>query len=436
MANGKQSENRKVKQIWRKVFLGVCMAGILCILLISPLFACTPETTTVTTNTTNVISPEKTVKIGFVTWYGSNTGLEALRTIKIAIDMDNQKGGLNIGGEKYKVELVEYDNNASQQGELAAVNKLVYEDKVKFIISEQGAFTPSCIPITEKNNVILLTTPVAEMDEFIKDDATHYLFLGGSTLTYAPIMVWYCQKHPDLTKNVVIAAIDNQFGHWVTEGKTAFFEAFGGKVTAVYYPETTQDLSSVATKVVSLNPTTVMGTAPSDLMNGLLFNAIRVAGYKGQIFDMIDSPAAGLKQAMSSDAIEGLICAAKGIEFDPPVTQLGKDFKSAWIAKYGSWEYPNIGFGSDYFCMKTALQQAGTIDVNKVAEVLSNGLEYETPSGKCQRIKRLDVGNARTVDAIGTVYVKQVVSGKPVLIDTIGFEDQKAMFKIIRPGFN
>ena len=51
----------------------------------------------------------------------------------------NAAGGITVGGEQYKIKVISYDSGGSQAGETEATNRLVYQDKVKFIIS-QGSF--------------------------------------------------------------------------------------------------------------------------------------------------------------------------------------------------------------------------------------------------------------------------------------------------------
>ena len=69
--------------------------------------------------------------------------------------------------------------------------------------------------------------------------------------------------------------------------------------------------------------------------------------------------------------------------------------------------------------MKTALQQAGSIDVDKVAAVLNNGMKYDTPCGPAQMISRSDIGVTRTVNSVYTIYMKVIKNGQPTLAATI-----------------
>ena len=50
-----------------------------------------------------------------------------------------------------------------------------------------------------------------------------------------------------------------------------------------------------------------------------------------------------------------------------------------------------------------------------------------------QMVSRLDLGNERTVDSIGTYYIKKINNGKPELIGTISIEDALKYVNIAMP---
>ena len=79
----------------------------------------------------------KTLKIGQVNWLGYVPGISAQKTVKVLVKTINDKGGLDVGGEKYQIELIHYNSENSQAKAQAAINRLVYEDKVKFIIFQR-----------------------------------------------------------------------------------------------------------------------------------------------------------------------------------------------------------------------------------------------------------------------------------------------------------
>ena len=83
-------------------------------------------------------SEAKTIKIGQINWLGYAPGMSAQKAVNVMIKMINDKGGLNVGGEKYMVEAIQYNSENNQAKAQAAVNRLIFEDKVKFIIGDSS----------------------------------------------------------------------------------------------------------------------------------------------------------------------------------------------------------------------------------------------------------------------------------------------------------
>src|SRR3546814_4260618 len=58
---------------------------------------------------------------------------------QFAADGVNAKGGLEVGGKKYKVEIIAYDDKYQANEAVTAVNRLIFEDKVQYVIGPTGS---------------------------------------------------------------------------------------------------------------------------------------------------------------------------------------------------------------------------------------------------------------------------------------------------------
>lgn len=374
----------------------------------------------------------KTVKIGLVFWFGSDIGLDAMHGMELMADEDNKNGGIDIGGEKYKVQLIEYDSNNNQAQEISAVNRLIFEDKVKFIIS-QGIYEGAWIQITEANKVIVLSqNPQAQL---LEAPNTRYSYNPCFSGTEIPAkMGWFIKAYPDKTKDMVVAFPDSQFGHMISGLIGAQTKAFGVTPNTIFYPANQQDLSSLGTKVVTLNPSVFMiMSGNSATLDGLVYKAMYDAGYRGQFYTPTNDPINNWLQVMPPQALEGFIMGMFSTEADPALTTTAQHFKELWTAKYGKWNDPLIVQMAGYPCLKAALEKAGTTDVEQVTDVIGSGLKYSAPSGDGEMVSRPDIGNSRTVDSISTYYMKQVTNGKTKLLATISADDALNLFRIAFP---
>jgi branched-chain amino acid transport system substrate-binding protein len=373
----------------------------------------------------------KTIKIGVVFNLGTSVGLDALHGIQLMVEEDNKNGGIDIGGEKYKVELISYDNQGSQTSEVSATNRLVFEDKVKYILTV-GQFQGAWLSTTESNKVIVMSQDfIAPVDLAAN---TRYSFNPGFSNANIPAEIgWYCKTYPDKVKNFITAYPDNQFGHMLESMTTPTLKAFGVAPNSIFFPAQQVDISAVCTKIVSLNPTTVMCLTADANTDAIAMDSLHKAGYRGQLYLPTSTALGEFLQFTSPEVLEGFITGMYTTEPDPAVTPTAKHFKELWIAKYGKWDNPNILSTGLYSPLVAALNKAGSLDTDKVSDTIASGMEFSSPIGDGKMISRPDLGNNRTVDSISTYYVKQVVGGKIKLLSTISPDRALEYFRVVNP---
>src|SRR3546814_12438745 len=89
---------------------------------------------------------------------GAACGQGMKNAAEIAAAQVNKSGGLEVAGKKYKVEVVAYDDKYQANEAVTVANRLVFEDKVQYIIGPVGSAPVLAIqPITAKNKVIVIT---------------------------------------------------------------------------------------------------------------------------------------------------------------------------------------------------------------------------------------------------------------------------------------
>jgi branched-chain amino acid transport system substrate-binding protein len=387
----------------------------------------TTQTTTNQITTTPVVGETQILKIGMDFSMSQDVGLDAINGIQLLVDNDNANGGLNIGGVNYQIQLITYDNNNDQATEVASINRLIFQDKVKYILS-QGLFEGSFLQITESNKVILMSQDAMAMIDLAP--TTHYSF--NPTFEDPEIAAkigWFCQTYPDLAKNILIAYSDNQFGHMIAGMTSLVFKPFGVTPKNIFFPANQVDLSAVGTKIVNEKPSVVMSGSGSSATDGMLFNTVHQAGYHGQFFAATNNSISTWLQVTSPEALEGFITGMYATEATPALTPFAEQFKQLWIAKYGKWTDPNIFAVSLYSGLKAALLKADSIDTDKVSDAFATGISYSAPTGDGRSIARPDLGNNRMVDSIADYYIKQIKNVKAVQIATIKADDALKIFE-------
>jgi len=397
---------------------------ILAIMMLSTLFTfgCKAQPTTTAATT----APEvKTLNFGVVFWLGWGLGIDSKNGIEVSVDIINKAGGLSIGSEKYKLNPIFYDDNNNQAQAVSAVNKLIFEDKVKFIISGSN-FEDSFYSICDSNKVVLLG---GSTKDSILDPKYHYIFRANGSACFTTVLTsWMTKKYPE-KKNWVVALPDSVGGHISGEFTGKVLKDSGVNADLEYYPTGSPDLSSLGTKVKTLNPDVFLATGAGVEGDSLGYKAAYQAGYRGQLFSPAALPPPQLAMMLTPEVAEGMIAGSDPVGLDPPGTKISEDFKNAWIAKIGKWQSPTLLFHMNYTCLQAALQKAGSIDPDKVAEAIATGLQWDGPSGAFKMIDRPDKGNSRTVDCVFDLWPVKITGGKAVLIEHISLADSYATYK-------
>src|SRR5881409_4290463 len=101
---------------------------------------------------------DKTLTIGVLgplSGGAASYGVELVRGAEMKADEINKAGGLKVGNDVYHIKLVSYDHKALATDAATAANKLVFQDKVKYIIGNAvGATCNAVQTVTEPEKVL------------------------------------------------------------------------------------------------------------------------------------------------------------------------------------------------------------------------------------------------------------------------------------------
>ncbi len=101
------------------------------------------------------------IKIGMtisLTGKFSDEGHQALCGVEAVIKWYNDKGGVDIGGTKYKLQLVYYNDESSKENVASLYTKLITQDKVDFLLAPYSSgLTLAALPVAEQNKKLILS---------------------------------------------------------------------------------------------------------------------------------------------------------------------------------------------------------------------------------------------------------------------------------------
>ncbi|MBN1460989.1 MAG: ABC transporter substrate-binding protein [Armatimonadetes bacterium] len=377
----------------------------------------TTQATTGEPSETTAAGPAQTVRLGYLGWLTGIQGTQFYDTVKAYIAMVNSQGGIDIGGQQYAVELLEYDTTNDQNTAVAGANKLIYEDEIHFIAAD--SFVEAFSADAEENKVIISgksLIPPQLTPEF------NYLFNTGFSNSESAVgMRWFVENYPD-KKHIMLILPDMELGHIISDINAQVCRTYDMEVSQEFYMLGNPDMSSLGTKVKTTNPDVVC------LFEMTPLRAIREAGWTGQFFSVATNSVETLLATASAADIEGFIGTAYPTEFDPALTDMAQQFKDAYVATFGKWDNPAPSDTALLSALVAGMAQAGSTDPEKVAEVMASGMAWDSPCGPLMMVARPDVGNTRTVDSVNTIYMKQIVDGKAVLLDTVDLDTAAEWF--------
>jgi len=329
----------------------------------------------------------KTLKIGavFALTGPAAPGIkECMDGVQVAADWINEKGGITIKGQQYLIEIVPEDNKSTPDGIVAAANKLVYRDKVKFMV---GPVVPglsiAMTPITEKAKVLRCKIDGTGSKAEMKPDML-YTFSTFMEIQYVRSAYdYFVKSYPDVRK-IAITGPDEPGGQAILTRSKKEAEARGLKVLfAEPYPFGTEDFYPMLTKAMAQKPDAFdMGVGVAPWYAGIIKQA-RELGFTGPMF------------APSATGNIYLIPKLVGKDFSHDIFFLDADLKSPKMPpvikearrrvldKYGV--ELTFGHGAGWealWCLVQAIEAAQSLDTTIVAKTWENMKNIETLYGR------------------------------------------------------
>ncbi|MFO7773752.1 MAG: ABC transporter substrate-binding protein [Dehalococcoidia bacterium] len=232
--------------------------------------------------------PKEELKIGAIfALSGPFSGpLMQLRDGVVACaDWINDNGGLTVQGEQYLIKIIDEDNKLSPDGAITAANKLIYQDKVEFMVGPIIPFLSAAVaPVTEEANVLRCQINGVGMPGELSPDMTYTFTTFFSRGAVAPTFDYFVEAYPDLNR-VALTCPEDPGGLFNMELAKEAAEALDLEVVFMEaYPFDTVDFYPLMTSILATNPDAVsMGEGMGPQYAGIV-KAARELGFTGPLF--------------------------------------------------------------------------------------------------------------------------------------------------------
>lgn len=354
------------KRLWI-VCIGVLLLGL-------------PVATVLGSHYANAAGP-KVLKIGTIMPISGPLGAIGLawdRGFDLCADMINEQGGLKVGADRYRIEFIHEDGKMSPEASAAAANKLVHQDKVKFVMGE--VMTPASqaiYEVTKPAGVLHILTytqdPYREDMWAIGADTPNIVLLMPTTnLAYRPFFDYLAKTYPSV-KTVVHAESTYPLVRIIEEAKRAA-QAAGLQVVGVErYDFSWTDFNSFATAILKHKPDAISLEDCGPDQAALIIKAAREQGFKGPIMSLGSASAVFILAGAGAENSHDIM-ADQAYAGDPDAPAAMKDVKKRWEAKYPKeqWVDDALMPWDEVWVLAQAIEKANSLDPMQVVKVLQS----------------------------------------------------------------
>jgi branched-chain amino acid transport system substrate-binding protein len=367
----------------------------------------------------NSLAQEKTLLIGTtlpLSGPAAGWGLGLSRMNDFFAEDINNKGGLKIGEDIYKIKTIAYDHKGSPSDAAANATKLVSQDKIQYLIGGVIAATGMAeLPITQPAKVI--TTSLWWGKGIIGPDNPYSFRQTVSQMEIAPAMYsWIKKNNPNIKTMAQINP--NDTSGWDTAAAIQeAAEANGIEVVAKeFFDRGTKDMYPFLTKILAKKPDLidVAVTAPGD--GALIVKQLYELGYKGVKAWTCGTNPVEIIKLCGEEAAEGLLFAygqdLNGPNSSPETKALAKRYLDKFkdpLAPHHVTSYAMLEIFTQ------AMEQAGTIDTTVVSDLVAKTKKFDTSFGPFVIVGKNKYGIDRQF--IHRMMLAQAKGGKPVEIE-------------------
>jgi branched-chain amino acid transport system substrate-binding protein len=322
----------------------------------------------------------ETLKIGVIaplTGGGAQWGAVCAEGPRILAEEVNAKGGLDVGGKKYQVEIVAYDDQYKAADAVAAYNRLVNQDGVKYIIVLASPSTLALKQMIENDRVVVLTS--AATTKAIEADTRHLFRTMNIPPDYVPPFIrWLKANIPE--RNVVIIDPNDETGWDQAQiSQKLYKENEFNLLGTELYDRSLKDFQPMLTKVIAMKPDIIDLGAGPPATAGLIVRQARELGFKGRFVKTSGPSVPEILAAAGPEGAEGTI----NLLFVDTTQQGYKRLAEKFRSKIG--QEPNELIVTYYDAANVllhAIQAAGDVnDTNKVAASFAKALPMNSVQG-------------------------------------------------------
>lgn len=340
------------------------------------------------------VQAAETIKLGVIaelTGGSAAWGWTIPRGLELAIE--DAGAEVTVGGKQYKFELIPYDCKCTGTDAVAAFNRLISRDKVKFI------FGPICSSSAMAVKELVVKEDVLQIcdsytPKFLDPNTKNIFRIMDTCVEYAPYLAkWVREYHeknfPNKEKTYALLAPNDESGWTSAKYYSENLQAQGFKIVfKEHYERGNKEFVPLLTRMMAQNPTYLDGdgSGPGDM--GLIVKQARQLGYKGQIM-YSGGPGFEELDRVAGAYADGMIAFAPANTEDPKIKALMVKHEKKYKQPMNLM-LPNFYMAGELFLQ--AIQRAGTVeDIPKLIKTIET-MPFEGVMGATKWVGKKDYG--------------------------------------------
>lgn len=340
--------------------------------------------TSETTESTAAEATGEPIKIGQLeplTGGAAIYGLPNQEAVAMAVDEVNDAGGLDIGGQRRPVEVVALDTECDPEKGVAAFQRLVSQEQVKFVVGTTcSSVALAYQPLVAQNEVLSLVTGASSPGIA----SPPYMFHARATTEHYANAILRALE--DIQPSTVALLEDQTHPGWTSQKETVIngLEEQGIEIVAQevyksndtdFYPQLTQIKEAGADVLITMG-----GFAHDD---SKIWAQARELGLEADIITQFAGTKDDYLEQVSAEAADGVRGVATPTMADfhemdyQPAIEFEERFREATGDEVG---FTTLSTYGGFYMLVRAIEQAGTAeDVGAVAEALANLTPEDVP---------------------------------------------------------
>jgi branched-chain amino acid transport system substrate-binding protein len=305
-------------------------------------------------------------------------GLGCQRGLELAAE---DVGVFEVAGEKYKLEVITYDTVYAPDKTVAAINRAVYNDGVKYGVIIGAGVHPPILPVIRETGFLDFAFAAAGRQITNPENPTAFRIMASSDQLYSTYAVAIAEKLGG--KRIAFLGPNDELGKNDAKAIKAEIEKLKGKgvsfVGEEYYERGARDFGPALLRLIAQKPDIIDTDGSPTGSIALIAKQARELGYNGYFVNSTAVLEAKAIADIAGKAGDNII--ALRIWANPPTkiyTELAERHQKKWgeAAPGTLWET----YGAARWLVDT-ISKAGTFDTKKVAEALANSTYANHPFG-------------------------------------------------------